>query len=102
MTTRDPGLQPERTRFAWRRTVLTFAAVTLLLLRMALYDDAASVRAAIGVSLGLLGLILVIYIGSRRIKAMTDAEPVAVGRTLTVVAAAVLGYAILGIVLVLS
>jgi hypothetical protein len=99
---RDPARQPERTRFAWRRTVLTFAVVTLLLLRMALIEDAMSMRAVIGAAVGLLGLVLVIYMGSRRIAAMTAPEPVAIGRTLTIVAAAALGYAILGIVLVLG
>ncbi|QFU87270.1 DUF202 domain-containing protein [Amycolatopsis sp. YIM 10] len=36
---RDPGLQPERTWLAWRRTTASAAAVTLLLLHSSVHSD---------------------------------------------------------------
>jgi uncharacterized membrane protein YidH (DUF202 family) len=35
---RDPGVQPERTRLAWRRTTLACVAVAVLAGRLALHD----------------------------------------------------------------
>ncbi|MGW3666349.1 DUF202 domain-containing protein [Streptomyces sp. NPDC005141] len=39
---RDPGLQPERTRLAWRRTTLSSTVVAVLAVKAALHDSGSA------------------------------------------------------------
>jgi Domain of unknown function (DUF202) len=94
---RDPGLQPERTRLAWRRTALHWGIVAVLTVRMsfplgrsgALASAAALLTWATGVA-----------VANRRGRRMADRRPTAAGRSLVVVAILTAGYAALGVVLV--
>jgi uncharacterized membrane protein YidH (DUF202 family) len=55
----DPGLQPERTRLAWRRTALSMVVAGLLAPR-ALYQALGGVAVAIGVLGAAAGLTLIV------------------------------------------
>ncbi|AXL11188.1 DUF202 domain-containing protein [Microbacterium foliorum] len=63
----DPGLQPERTELAWRRTALAIAVCSLLSLRV-LPVALPAPAAAFGVIPGLLGLLAAcaIWMAARR------------------------------------
>ncbi|MGX1853013.1 DUF202 domain-containing protein [Streptomyces sp. NPDC055299] len=72
---RDPGLQPERTRLAWRRTTLSATAMAVLAGRQLLSNRApGAVEVVLVVLMGLLWLAFV-TLAHRRMRAMATGRP---------------------------
>ncbi|MEV2248621.1 DUF202 domain-containing protein [Streptomyces sp. NPDC049970] len=72
---RDPGLQPERTRLAWRRTTLASTVVGLLAVRQALHDGTTP-AGVLAVALSLLAWLGFLAVAHRRVTGMSSARPV--------------------------
>lgn len=78
--TGDPAAQPERTRFAWRRTTLTFAVAVALAVREALYGGGgASPTEAAAAALSVLAWLAFLVLAHRRIADMRADRPVDMG-----------------------
>ncbi|MFJ6757826.1 MULTISPECIES: DUF202 domain-containing protein [unclassified Streptomyces] len=73
-TDRDAGLQPERTRLAWRRTTLAASVVAVLALRQALRGSGAPVEVA-GAAVIALVWLLFLWVAHRRIRALAADRP---------------------------
>ncbi|PCG84810.1 hypothetical protein CIB93_17565 [Streptomyces sp. WZ.A104] len=71
---RDPGLQPERTRLAWRRTTLSATVVALLAVRQASHSGATP-AALVAVALSALAWLGLLVVAHRRVVHMGVARP---------------------------
>lgn len=71
---RDAGLQPERTRLAWRRTTLSCAVAAVLALRQALHKNGSPVGLA-GVAVIALVMLAFLGVAHRRMRELSAARP---------------------------
>ncbi|MEU3252014.1 DUF202 domain-containing protein [Streptomyces sp. NPDC006997] len=69
---RDPGLQPERTRLAWRRTTLAGTVVAVLAVRASLRGGATA-TGAVAAALCLAPWLALLLLAHRRIRALSAA-----------------------------
>jgi hypothetical protein len=98
---RDAGLQPERTRLAWRRTTLTYAVAALLAGRQALHGGTPSPLAAMAVALGALTLAVLLAVAHRRIRSLDVPRPPALApRTAVATVGCTIALALLGVAVV--
>ncbi|GAA4914760.1 uncharacterized protein DUF202 [Stackebrandtia albiflava] len=95
---RDPGAQPERTRLAWRRTLLAATVLVLLAARGAVMPPLvpADLLVVGGLALVWLGMLAGAH---RRIQAFASPRPVRMGLpTAWLATGSVVGLAVLGFV----
>ncbi|THA34878.1 DUF202 domain-containing protein [Streptomyces sp. A1277] len=71
---RDPGLQPERTRLAWRRTTLSCTVAALLAGKQALHGGASG-AGIVALALSALAWLGFLWVANRRVQAMGGARP---------------------------
>jgi hypothetical protein len=86
-----PGSYAERTRLAWRRTVLVAGVVALLLVRITVDRGAAWLAPA-----AVVAWLIAAVTAELRTRTLAAAEPARVGRALTIVVLLTLGYAGMG------
>jgi uncharacterized membrane protein YidH (DUF202 family) len=99
----DPGLQPERTSLAWRRTGLAATVATLAMVRVAIVRDAPLI-AALCAGLAVVGIAALVEgsdrHGARRRWFEDDRALVGLSRVARATVVAVAGLAAAGLVLV--
>lgn len=84
---RDPGLQPERTRLAWRRTTLSCTVVALLAGKQALHGGATP-AGVVALSLSVLAWLGFLRVANRRVQSMGTSRPQPMGARAALTAAA--------------
>ncbi len=96
----DLGLQPERTRLAWRRTVLTVTAVAVLLCRYAIHRGLSG-GALLTVAATAIVWLALVLVAQRRIRVLAERPPAVVSTIRTaLVATTVVAFVLLsGLVL---
>ncbi|WP_328722571.1 DUF202 domain-containing protein [Streptomyces sp. NBC_00247] len=72
--TRDPGLQPERTLLAWRRTTLSATVAAVLAGKQALHGG-ATLGAVVALALSAAAWIGFLRVAHRRVRATGTAQP---------------------------
>jgi uncharacterized protein DUF202 len=96
----EAGLAAQRTRLAWRRTVVSAAAVTLLAVRPALTGRAGAFQLlAAAAALG--GWAVLVVAARRRDHGLAGRAPATTGWSAPGLAAATVAYAVLAVLLVL-
>ncbi|MFD5426335.1 DUF202 domain-containing protein [Streptomyces sp. NPDC127084] len=71
---RDPGLQPERTRLAWRRTTLAFTVAAVLAARQVVHSKEITGGDLVALALSALVWTSFLTVAHRRIGAMAVAD----------------------------
>ncbi|MFI8828027.1 DUF202 domain-containing protein [Streptomyces sp. NPDC053431] len=71
---RDPGLQPERTRLAWRRTTLACTVAAVLAAKQAIHEGVTA-TGLVAAGLSALAWVGFLAVAHRRIQALGTARP---------------------------